>query len=349
MKFFLILSLLFFIPLSHGKITIISHDMNSKTSNYNINDDNLEIWGSTTGTCTHNTTSNGTADVCNSCAENLNKEEPCHNKKISPSSNVTINFTFSKNIQTSYPFLRYGDQVLTIESGSTVNGQVATLVFNWADVCSALSYNDNTCSSIDRGMFTFGVADTFDTDIQETMQMRVYTVTVLPSDISPDCSNSASGSAPYNLGVRDFSILPSDEKIYIPGAKHKDIAKEVLTFCDDTGIYNGNAPAGGNIKNLILFYNFTDLASVDTSSLSLTIPLIGHFPHETLLTKNSMDNLFNGYPIFVKMAVQDQAGNILDLSPTMAEIAADSVCNGIDSTSTDTDILNCKYSATPRR
>ncbi len=345
MGFFTLLLYALFPALSFS-LTITSSDLSVKASNNAVTDGVLEVWGSTTGACTHDSTSNGTVDTCNSCTGNADKEEPCNLRKISPASNITISFTYDSNLSNTLPFLKQGETDITPESGSTASNGTATIVISWADLCDAMPNDDNTCASIDTADFTFGVADSSDSSQTDSITMKVYTITVLPTDVSPDCSNGTAGTAPYNVGIKDFSAFPGDEKVFFPGQGDADrvAPNSALEFCEATGVNSGNSPTGGEITSLVAFYNTTALADVDTSSDSQTIFFTGTFPDDTSIEEPFIDNFDNETKVFTRLAVQDKAGNIFDLSPTNAQIAAIPVCNGIDSTSSSiSDIFACAY------
>ena len=294
----------------------------------NVEDDDsvIEIFGGLAGDST-SCDINTDGQTCNNCPYvNGNSLTACNPRRITSTSEVTINIS-SDNAETS------GGEVILVKDDSQISisdtsrttsytvGNTASITIPWDTICDyivddpancvdAVAESDSVTASFDIGFATSGESSFISS---ESVSITFKVSTVDTDEITAtDCSDSS--NTPGNEGVCDFSVYPGDEKVFILDTKIPDTSypntgkssidfKYVRVYFSDSSFADA-VPKGlddvdcNNDKNCKQF----TMENIETDSPTLS--------------SNIVDNLENGTKYYFRLANVDEAMNIFRFTST---------------------------------
>ncbi len=313
-------------------IDLKSNNFSTSTSNSSVVNGTVTIWGGTAGG-----TSNGGATIANSClAANF---DDCNRRQVGE--NVEISLTFSSDQDISGTAFIKNSEGTVIKSESYTSGQTVTLEFEWGDLCASMSKLDAQCDPetpssdlSDTADFTFGVEDGSETT--DSLALKAY---LINTQVNPNSDNSNTDF--LNAGIVDFTAFMGDKKVYFPSV---NVPVPLELFPED------RLPSGGSIVGIVAFYNQTSIETVNSASSSQLLSFDnGDYPKDSDDAAPDLDPGFiegfaNETPVFTRVALQDEAGNILGITPTSTSPCA----AGNESSDPLSEIIsNCQYSTVP--
>ena len=323
-------------------ITIQNNNFGATTSNSSITENILTIWGGGSGQnpCAASTT-------CNSCTLNSDAYADCNTRQVG--TNVRIRIEFTSDVEYSgTTFIKdSGQDPLPGTTNTYTQGQTAFVEVNWGDLCDAINDGDSACTETGSGDFTFGVTNSSDTTQTDTFQFKVN---IINTKVANNCDNNTQNDGILDVGILDYSAFMGDEKVFFPSASDNkvDVPIQLCDFKDENGNVVEAPPIGGNITNLIAFHSEVDLESANTKGESQRINFSGGTYPNVELDPPSIDGFTNDVPVFTRLAIQDEAGNIMGVTPqAIAPENPGDPCSDINSGSEFSQIFACKYSTVP--
>ncbi len=211
--------------------------------------------------------------------------------------------------------------VLTLTSAANGGNSVD---FTWGQICNALDNTHSTCGA-GMGSFTGTLTIWIDKNNDNAVTTDEPQTTVSVRVINPDSAEAVFGATGSD-GIGAFTAFPGDGKVFIentkagsgfPNLAGGSIATSLRVFIDDAKLDNAYP------KGLTLSPGSDDLGIDSTTNE---------------LTAHTVKNLENGKVYFFRIAIVDNAGNVLQYFPPYT--GNDPTCN--DGTGT-----NCPYAATP--
>lgn len=317
-------------------IDVTNSNFSTSTSNSSVTDTQVTIWGGVSGTSTND----GTA-VTDSCTIPSGSLDDCNPRQVGDDVLVRVTFTSNSEIANGTAFIRKSDQTTNLGFATYTKGQTVTVQVSWSQLCENMSGKDSTCATTASGDFLIGVQDSADAATTDTIPLKAYLIATKVH--SPTCSSSGTDGE-INVGIIDYSAYMGDEKVYFPGPDNPAQANPPIEFCTES---NGsvNTPDGGDIVKVVAFYSLDNLADINSASKSKTMDIDGEYPAD--LDPGFIEKFDNDVAVFTRLAIQDQAGNIMGITPTDDQIAAAPSCPGIAKGDPDADIFACKYSTFP--
>ncbi len=174
------------------------------------------------------------------------------------------------------------------------------------------------------------------------------TVKIFSDDNADEALSTGEASIDVNVTLRD----PGDD-YHVFGRINSDGVNGFAPYPGDSKIYMENVDAsgsfptlsyGGEIKSMRVYVSDTSLSDAtpgDNKLESQDLPVAGEGT-EVDLTNSIVDGLENGQLYFFRIALIDDAGNVVQFFPDLVleDAAAELACNGNPS-------AECPYSATP--
>ncbi len=279
------------------------------------------------------------ASVCNSCIE----VQTCTTAPLCVCSEARIHSSLNVHVALKKEAADTGNAMATITQTSTTGGtaQPVTLSgtsnggdavdFPWSEACRIIS-SDSTCGIAITGTNTGTLTIWIDKNGDGSMGTDEPQTTVSIRLLNPPATQAVFGNT-ASEGIGAFTPYPGDEKIYIentnaasgfPNLTYSGISTKVRVFITDTKLDDAHP------RGLTLSPGTEDLG-IDTT----TNELIEH----------KINDLANGTRYYFRIAIVDNAGNIVQYFPDIGA-ATDASCN--DGTGQDgVTPIACPYSAVP--
>ena len=304
-----------------------------------ISGNSVDVYGGLAGSLC---TGVDNVNFCNSCLASVTStcdgNQPlcaCNETRIYPGLQLTITVNPQEGGGSLNLAAKVDDGTTTGTTINPISRSTTTLTFDWATICSKISGGNATCTFTESKNVTLKIA--FDTDGDTGVDTDETTTDVTFHLIQPGSTNYNVFSE-MNEGVSDFKAFPGDEKAFLIGPDGTDVLPSLGGF--PIFLYGSKAVAmrvyisDENITKAV--YNTT----LEPVNISIT-------DEGGTLDNNVVDGLENDVRYFFRIAMVDQAGNVVQHFPTDAE--ADAACgsNGACCTVNTAASKFCPYSATP--
>jgi len=341
MRYLIYIIVFLFASTSFAVIDLTNNNFGSSTSNSSLSTTQIIIWGGTAGD------NNLEANVRNSCALNNNTFDDCNFRQVGP--NVRISFTFSSDADFGgTAFLRTSDGEQVGQTETYNQGQTVTISVNWSDLCARMDNLNSDCTPQSPSTnlsgsetFVLGVENSADTNTTDTINVTAYLI-----NTTVNSESDSSDPDKLNAGITDYSAFMGDEKVYFPSTAQIGVPAPIQLFPESRLV------TGGDITALVAFFNQTSLASVNTASSFQILNLIGDYPQDSNdiapdIDPGFIESFANETPVFTRLALQDEAGNVLGITPHPDGPGLPAACAGIDNSFTLEQVIACQYSTVP--
>jgi hypothetical protein len=249
---------------------------------------------------------------------------PCNTARIYD--NLVVTLTLQEDAGSTYNVLaQRADSTSSYLTPVTSVNQGAFIDFRWTDICAAMG-STGGCDAFNATTNSLTVHLFIDKDGSGTFTTGEESTDVTFKVISPDATTYAVEDPSNPKGVYSFTPYPGDEKIYLEDVNttsqfpllsyNSTKAVKVRVFASDANM-DGAIATSGLVKDLNIIDDGAAGASFD---------------------KNIVDGLENGKLYFFRLAVVDEAQNVVLYYPDQASLPT--VCTTAPDSS-------CAYSATP--
>lgn len=262
---------------------------------------------------------------CDSCAAANCATAPlcaCNKRKINDGMQVRV-YLNPESGNTSNAVAQLSDGTTNFPP-LTVNNGGSYVDFNWTDICNRVNGNTGGCATITNTQsVTIKIAlDNKTADGQ--VSAGEETTDVIFKIVSPTAGSFDVYGAPTAEGIGGFTPYPGDEKIYV-----EDLASH-LGF--------PSLSYGTKVKAVRMFISDTDLATANSTQAPLEDADINIIDNGDNLERNIVDGLENDKRYFFRLALVDEAENVVQHFP---DTSADASCT------LSTAPADCAYDAIP--
>lgn len=272
-----------------------------------------------TNVCDNCTVSN----TCATTADPANTLCACNRSRIY--GNLALRIFATQSSGTANLRAYYSTASSTQTEFPVVDLNNSSVAITWANICGAMGNQD--CKSVTTENRKMSITIYADTDSNNSYTSGEPTLQIPVTLIAPGDTDYNVFGAENEGGIETFTPYPGDGKIYM----------EKLEA--GSGSYP-NMAYGGTAQNLVVYISNESLKKA-TPKDSLPLAVLPISTDGKNLEDNVVDGLDNGTLYFFRIAIQDEAGNIVQFMPALTLTGDDETnCNTTPSSS-------CPYSATP--
>lgn len=284
--------------------------------------------GASDGACASKTGSS----VCNSCSA-VTGLTACNESRIYDSLIVAINVEDVAN--EAFDLVAEVDGSSNVEMIPETGSSDQQIRFKWSNICNQMSGISGGCETVTgSGAATVTINIAYDRDNDNQFSTGDGDSTQITFRVFKPSATQNEFSSGHS-GIKDFRPYPGDEKVYIEGQDGPDIQAD--------GSFPNLDYSGAEAQRVRVFAATDGIEHARYNSAKELTPLQDLDVEEegTALSSKIYDGLENDTLYFFRLALVDQANNVVEYIPSAADATAEH-CD-----STDGAKANCKWAATP--